>query len=181
MITDPIDLLKYKDDAIVSIQLQNGKITKTTVGKLKDLIKTKLIFTQNNTLFFKPSVKKGLLNQWSEHYYNQRKLMKREMAAAHKAGDHDKEELYNNIQHAIKIFLNSLYGVTGTRFSPIGNPDIAQTITRQGKFCNISANKFITAVFKKKFGIGDDYTVMAGGDTDSVGFSTKLSIRKTNE
>ena len=166
-VKDPIDLSKFKDDDKVSIALTLGKISNITVGKLKELVKTKLIFTQNNTLFFKPSVKKGLLNQWSEHYYNQRKLMKREMAAAHKAGDHDKEELYNNIQHAIKIFLNSLYGVTGTRFSPIGNPDIAQTITRQGKFCNISANKFITAVFKKKFGIGDDYNVLASGDTDS--------------
>ena len=100
------------------------------------------------------------------------------MSTAHKNGDKDKEELYDNIQHSIKILLNSVYGITGTRFSPIGNPDIAQTITRQGKFCNISANKFINAKFAKMFDIDDKYTLTCGGDTDSVGFSTKLLIKR---
>jgi DNA polymerase elongation subunit (family B) len=175
-IFEPLMLKDVLDDTSLEIQNASGKIISITGKKLKDLVKTKVIFTTNNTMFLKPSIKKGLLNQWSEYYFNRRKEIKKLMAKAHKAKDKIKEELYNNIQHAIKIFLNTLYGVTGTRFSPIGNPDIAQTITRQGKFCNINANKHIGRRFKDKFNIGEKYKLTAGGDTDSVTYDTKVDV-----
>ena len=175
-INDPIAWKELADDSALDMVNAAGKIISLTGKKLKELIKTKVLVTTNNTMFLKPSIKKGLLNQWSEYYFNRRKEIKKLMAKAHKAKDKIKEELYNNIQHAIKIFLNTLYGVTGTRFSPIGNPDIAQTITRQGKFCNINANKHIGVRFKEKYGIGDKYKLTAGGDTDSVVGETLVEI-----
>ena len=143
---------------------------------MKELVKTKVNFTTNNTMFLKPSIKKGLLNQWSEYYFNRRKQIKKKMVKAHKDGDAEKEELYNTMQMSYKLALNSLYGITGTRFSPIGNPDIAQTITRQGKFCNLSANAYVGEEFKRIFCVSDLYRITCGGDTDSCQKSTLIDV-----
>ena len=84
----------------------------------------------------------------------------------------------DSLQHAIKIMLNSVYGALGTPHSPIGNPDLSQTITRAGKFANISSSQYIRDCFKKMFGIDDNYVVASGGDTDTVAAETKIWIKK---
>jgi DNA polymerase elongation subunit (family B) len=83
-------------------------------------------------------------------------------------------------QHSLKIMLNSVYGMFGTNHSPIYSAHIAQSITRTGKFCNISASEFIRERFKELFNIGPDYVSVASGDTDSVVGETKLYIRYTD-
>lgn len=40
----------------------------------------------------------------------------------------------------MKNMLNSVYGQMGNEFSPIANLDVAQSVTRLGKFCNISSS-----------------------------------------
>ena len=73
--------------------------------------------------------------------------------------------------------LDRIYGALGTVHSPIGNNEIAQTITRHGKFCNISASKYINNCFKKLFGINDDYVTICSGDTGSIFRGTVLWIK----
>ena len=165
------------DDSLFTIETAFKKTTTITAKKLRELVKTKLIFTRNNTMFLKPSIKKGLLNSWCEYNFNKRKEIKKKMAKAHKEGDKVKEEQFNTMQASKKCCLNSLYGTLGTPFSPICNPDLAQTVTRQGKFCNISANKFVSEDFKKMFDIDETYKVTAGGDTDSVVYDTMIDIQ----
>ena len=46
-------------------------------------------------------------------------------------------ENFDAVQMAFKICINSIYGATGTGFSPIADPNIAQTITRMGRMCNM--------------------------------------------
>ena len=173
---DPIDLASLEDDADLEIKTPSNQFNNISGQKLKELVKTKVIFTTNNTMFLKPSIKKGLLNCWSEDNFNKRKIFKKKKFEAHKAHDAVMEQRYNNIQISIKNFLNTVYGVTGTRFSPIGNSDIAQTITRQGKLCNTSANKQIGELFKQKYGVKDKYKLTAGGDTDSVVYDTMVDV-----
>ena len=111
------------------------------------------------------------------------------------------KELIENLdarQQAIKIMINSIYGIIGTPHSPIYNIHMAQTITRTGKFCNISAAKHVAEVFNSKFGtkfalnppsnlIGllgtkeSDKMYLISGDTDTTFFDTKIRIRRCRQ
>jgi DNA polymerase elongation subunit (family B) len=156
------------------------------------LIETKCIYTRNNTLFLKHSVKQGVISAWCKHFYGLRKSTKKKMQAlemeiykgnvpADKLEDaHLEVSNLDANQHSLKIMLNSVYGMFGTNHSPIYSAHIAQSITRTGKFCNISASEFIRERFKELFNIGPDYVSVASGDTDSVVGETKLYIRYTD-
>ena len=181
MSTDPISLDDYPDDATFYLRpANNGKRTVLTKAQLVKLCKTKCIFTKNNTLFLKHSVKQGIVSAWCKHFYAlrkdfqkqwkelNRKLYNNEIKgkAEKKQALIDIENLYG-MQLALKIMLNSVYGIMGTAYSPIGNPDLAQTITRNGKFCNISASKYVKKIFMERYGVAKDYVSTISGDTDS--------------
>ena len=151
-----------------------------SLDDLKKLVAEKCVFTRNNCLFLKHSVKQGVVSAWCKHFFAMRKSIKKEMQRKDLAL-YNKEitdpvevakakvdvENLNNIQQAIKIMLNSVYGICGTAFSPIGNVDLAQSITRHGKFLNISASEFAREWMKSKFHIDDSYVSTVSGDTDS--------------
>jgi DNA polymerase elongation subunit (family B) len=146
---------------------------------LLDLLKTKCIFSRNNTLFLKHSVKQGVVSGWCKHFYNLRKTTKKKMQALDLAiykGEIPKEKIaetkveIQNLdakQMAYKLAINSIYGILGTNHSPLYIVELAQSITRHGKFCNISASKFIAKTFKEKYGVDDNYISAISGDTDS--------------
>lgn len=159
------------------------------IEDIRKLVETKCIYTRNNTLFLKHSVKQGVISAWCKHFYMLRKSTKKKMQALDLDiynGKVPKEKLaqakleVENLdadQHSLKIMLNSVYGMFGTNHSPIYSAAIAQSITRTGKFCNISASKFIKTRFKELFGIDESYIICCGGDTDSCVSSTNLHIR----
>lgn len=156
---------------------------------LLKLLETKCIYTRNNTLFLKHSVKQGVISAWCKHFYALRKATKKKGQAldleiykgnipADKLAQAKLEvENLDADQHSLKIMLNSVYGMFGTNHSPIYNAAIAQSITRTGKFCNISASKFIRKRFEELFGITQDYVGTVSGDTDSFTSLTQLHIR----
>lgn len=177
----PIDIDKIECEKFY-LHPADSKDTKVKMidkSQLLKLCETKCIFTRNNTLFLKHSIKQGVVSAWCKHFYNLRKstkksMQKLEMALYNKeVAEADiqktKNEVQNldNIQHAIKIMINSIYGMFGTSHSPIGNVDIAQTITRGGKFCNTEAAKYIKQWMMEKFKVGEDYITPVSGDTDS--------------
>lgn len=77
------------------------------------------------------------------------------------------EENYHSLQMALKIMINSVYGACGTAFSPIADPNIAQTITRMGRMANQSSAKFVHDEFVKRYNADPNYRGYASGDTDS--------------
>ena len=97
-------------------------------------------------------------------------------------------ENLDNAQQSFKIMLNSIYGIMGTSYSPIGNVDLAQSITRTGKYCNMSSAEYITKVLLKNFGgeeeykkfleNGDKTACVCGGDTDSLAASSFVLIKR---
>ena len=193
---EPIDLEGFSDNAIVRIHLRgetqqtNGKIVELTVGKLRKLLDEKFILSRNNTLFLKHEVKLGVIAQWCKYFYEYRKSVKKEMGKVSKqiyekkyADEDEKKRLedkvksLHDLQLSVKLQLNSVYGILGTPYSAIYNPDIAQSITRNGKFCNISASKFIAKRFKEMFGTTDEYPSTVYGDTDSCLNSTMLRVK----
>lgn len=186
---DPLDL---DNTEITTFYLKplSGQTKQLSKDELLELCKTKCIFTRNNTLFLKHSVKQGLVSAWSKHFYGLRKSTKKEMQALEmklynkEITDPDEikkakiqVENLNNMQMAVKIMLNSIYGILGCGHSPVENREIAQTITRTGKFANMSAATYIKEWFKEKFKVGDDYVTPVSGDTDSVIGSTKIFVK----
>lgn len=166
---------------------------KITLEQLRGMIETKCIWTPNNTLFLKHEVKEGVIAKWCEFFYSQRKANKKkelkifhnlhndEFVAALKPGEREeletKMENYHSLQMGFKIAINSIYGATGTSFSPIADPNISQTITRMGRFCNKSSAKYVHDEFVKRYGADSNYVTASSGDTDSSIYSTKLRIR----
>lgn len=176
-------VLNAGDPAIVKLELKtpDNKRRQIDLNTLKTLINEKCIWTANNTLFLKHEIKWGVIAKWCEVFYGLRKSTKKKMLKCfHTLHDPNielteeerkkleaDEENYNTAQLGIKSMINSIYGCMGTSFSPIANPDIAQSITRQGRFCNISTGDFIRSQFEKYFKIPKDYVIDISGDTDS--------------
>lgn len=185
---EPIDLTKDIRDFYLIRRPGNKKVESISRKDLLDAIEKRCIYTRNNTLFVKHSVKQGVVSAWCKHFYGLRKSTKKEMqrldlALYNKEIPEDKIEEtkiqvqnLDAIQHAVKIMLNSVYGILGTGHSPIGDPEIAQTITRQGRWCNQSAARFVDRTFKQIFKrtdpIADNKDLgigcVASGDTDSI-------------
>ena len=186
------EYIDLNDEDIKELWFYPANGSKRKLLKIEDvrkLVETKCIYTRNNTLFLKHSVKQGVISAWCKHFYNLRKSTKKKMQAL------DLEIYKGNIpedkiaqakldvenldadQHSLKIMLNSVYGMFGTNHSPIYSAAIAQSITRTGKFCNISASEFIKKRFKELFGIDDSYTIVCSGDTDSVISSTNIYVK----
>lgn len=189
----PIELMG-KDKDVQQFKFKSaktGRIEDITRDQLMRLLEKKCIFTQNNTLFLKHEIKWGVVASWCKHFYNLRKTTKKkmqglEMAIYHK-GITDPEQLaatkveienLNSRQAGYKTMINSVYGITGTSFSPLFNPEIAQSITRQGRYCNISASKYVKKRFTELFGIAPDYIQTISGDTDSSDFASKIIVRR---
>lgn len=176
-------ILNAGDPDIVKLQLvkANGKIMDLTNDQLKELIEKRYIWTTNNTLFLRHEVKQGIIAKWCEVFYGLRKsTQKKELECFHKLHNEldkfNKEEIatletneqnFHTKQIGIKSMINSIYGICGTKYSPIANPDMAQTVTRQGRFCNQTTAEFILKRFIEKYGADKDYMVAIGGDTDS--------------
>ena len=175
--------IDLNDESITELWIypaNGGKRKQVTRQDVLKLVNEKCIYTRNNTLFLKHSVKQGVISAWCKHFYNLRKATKKKGQALDLEiykGNIPKDQLakakldVENLdadQHSLKIMLNSVYGMFGTNHSPIYSAAIAQSITRTGKFCNISASKFIKQRFKEMFGINDEYVATVSGDTDSV-------------
>ena len=183
----------------------NGQQKTLTRKELDELLEKKCIFTRNNTLLLKHEIKKGVITEWCAHFFNLRKATKDEMAkyknivnSGKVSGDElvKMKEIIGNLdsrQQAIKIMINSIYGMIGTAFSPIYNIHLAQTITRTGKFCNISAAEYVAEVFNEKFGdkfamppppnlldiVGRNKKMyICSGDTDTFFYLTKIRIKR---
>ena len=175
---------KIEEQKVVGFELKlpNRKRKEVTLDWIRNIINTKCIYTTNNTLFLKHEVKWGVIAKWCEYFYGLRKsTKKKELACFHKLNDENivltederaklaaDEEVYHTVQIGIKAMINSIYGCMGTSFSPIANPDIAQSVTRQGRFCNISTEKFIRKRFQEIYGAPDNYIMGISGDTDSI-------------
>lgn len=203
-------LLKYKNSyrnvedkdikVFYLLPANSTDVKKISREQLDNLLETKCIFSRNNTLHLKHSIKKGVVSSWCKHFYTLRKTTKTLMQKLdldlynNRILENDKPSVIERIgnlhdrQQAIKIMINSIYGCLSTPHSPIYNPYLSQAITRNGKFLNISTSEYITKMFFEKYGdknaiikgIGENgkkiLTYSCSGDTDSVVFSSKVRV-----
>ena len=175
----------YPDDYVFKliidrVDMQTPVEREIDAKTLKHLLDTKFIICPTNmTLFLKHEIKRGVIADWAEVFFNRRKATKKEMFkcddAAEKCADPvEKEQLLtrkenlHNLQYALKICLNSIYGALATTGCPFLHPiGLAQSVTRAGRFSNYNGRLFYQKWLKENYGVDDDYVVTASGDTDS--------------
>ena len=185
---EPIDLSTCDADVFYVLQA-NGQQKKLSRSDLYALL-TRCIFTRNNTLFLKHSVKWGVVPKWCEYYYGMRKSTKKKKEGIeldiYNKKIVDDVEVHNakiqigrldSRQMALKYAINSIYGCMGNSYFSLSSPYIAQSITRTGKFANQSTAKYIASELKRRYNVPEKYITTISGDTDSVIFSSRIWIK----
>ena len=184
------DSIAKADDIVgYSLLLPNGQQKKIELEQIRALVKTKCIYTANNTLFLKHEVKTGIIPLWCKFYYTNRKsTKKKQMSIFHQLHNDEivskmsKDDIfkaktnmenYESLQLAYKSMINSIYGCMGNGFSSIANPHLAQSVTRTGKFCNTSTQAYVRTLFERLFKIDKNYIPVCGMDTDSIFINLK--------
>ena len=93
---------------------------------------------------------------------------------------HDLEQLakmQDVFQHSYKIYLNSVYGFTGTQYSPVFSVDLAEAVTSTGRMTIQEMIRFTNKALVKidNGGTGiEEYCI--AGDTDSVIGSSIITV-----
>ena len=189
----------------ISPETKIGQITETVGGKellltdkrrvpindaqLIKALETKATLSKNNTLYLKSSIKVGIIPQFLRYFYSERIKNKRELKKLkHTLDELDKANnpgkaaiLKDDIARgetldiAFKAFLNSIYGMFGTEFSPIFDIDSAASITLTDQYIIKSVITYINDKFKNEYGV--DNTVL-GVDTDGLSFNVAPLLNK---
>jgi DNA polymerase elongation subunit (family B) len=157
--------------------------------QLNKALETKATMSKNNTLYLKSTTKIGIIPQFLRHFYSERiknkkelKKLKHELAELDKTTNPGKAAILKDdiargetLDIAFKAFLNSIYGMFGTEFSPIFDIDSAASITLTDQYIIKSVIIYINDKFKKEYGV--DNTVL-GVDTDGLSFNVAPLLNK---
>jgi DNA polymerase elongation subunit (family B) len=165
-----------QDDLITIEKLNENYTTSRTQVSVRKIVKmiedNKWIIAASGAIFStdKSSVVCEVLTDW----FNKRKHYKKLMKEAYEAGDKEKGEYYNRLQHAYKIKLNDVYGcyaINGWRYTD-GHKIISSAITLTGQRVTQESVGFVNRLMNKTLGTTDkDYIVTS--DTDSLFIQVK--------
>lgn len=160
----------------VSIKDINNNVYKLTKEKFGALVKDKeLAISKAGVLFTQK--KKGLIPEVVDHYYNKRVEVKRQLTKVKKkllSDPSNREiELESNRldikQLTIKIFINSVYGALGNKVFPLGDDDLAESITLTGQAVIKESAEIVKRFIQEKIN-KDPGEVNKYSDTDSCYF-----------
>lgn len=123
-----------------------------------------LTISSNGVLY--NTVKKGIIPEILEVWFQKRVEYKNLMKKYSKEGDSVKEAYYDQLQHIQKIFLNSMYGYLGLKVGRFYDIDNASAVTLTGQDVIKSSEKFVNLYYKKANAGDKDYVTYI--DTDSI-------------
>lgn len=164
-----------KDDT-VSIKDLNENVYKISKSKFSQLVKDKRLSISRAGVLFSQK-KKGLIPEVVDHYYNKRVEVKKELTKLKKKlslspGNRDLEMEINRLdvkQLTIKIFINSVYGALGNKVFPLGDDDLAESITLTGQAVIKESAEIVKRFIQERIG-SDPGEVNKYSDTDSCYF-----------
>lgn len=144
------------------------------------LIREKITISRARVLFSQK--KKGILPELMDSFYKKRVKIRKQLKKMKMEEDKEfsveeinkakiKMDNLDTKQQAIKIFLNSAYGATANKFCPIGDMDIAESITLTGQAVIKQSREIFKNFIKQETNIIDDKELEKGliaGDTDSL-------------
>jgi len=187
-------LVGVEDDKY-SIQLTNGKTKTVSKAIYEKFIKDhEIAITKANVLFTQKE--KGIVPEIVDYYFAKRNEFKKEYInrkkylASLKPTDPEYKTVSAEVQRlgtkqlTVKIFINSIYGYFGNKQAPIGDDDIASSITLTGQGVIKQSNSIITNFISKKANIPIEVlekdTPVIYNDTDSSYISIRHLIDKLN-
>lgn len=112
------------------------------------------------------NIKRGIIPEILETWFQQRVEYKNLMKKYVNEGDKEKASYYDRRQHIQKIFLNSLYGVLGLPVFRFYDVDNAAAVTITGQDVIKSTAKVVNKQYEKLLGNEGDYVTYI--DTDSI-------------
>jgi hypothetical protein len=108
---------------------------------------------------------------------NKEELIKKiEKLKAEKEHHEALAKIQDVFQHSFKIYLNSVYGFTGTQFSPVFSQDIAEAVTLTGQATTKEMVRYTNAALNKLGGTDNSVSHVVAGDTDSVSENSKIFV-----
>lgn len=185
-----------KDDTNVTIKHVNGRVFQLTHSAFKKFVKDEKIAISRAKILFTQK-QKGIVPEIVDRLYQQRVEIKKELQTCRmrlhkmKSDDRDCKKIKRRIdqldikQFTIKILINTVYGYFGNKHAPVGDSDIARSITLTGQSVIKQSNTILREYIKSI--AGDDIKdPIVYNDTDSSYISIKsitdaLNIPFTND
>jgi DNA polymerase elongation subunit (family B) len=180
-------------DSIVTIKHVNGQVYELPSKKFLEFVqkedlsisKAKVLFTQKY---------KGIVPEIVDKLYQSRVEVKKDLTKYRKQLSKLKvtDDEYPGIkrladqadikQFTIKILINTFYGYFGNKHAPMGDSDIARSITLTGQAVIKQSNKILKDYIFKRANIEDNSTIepIIYNDTDSSYISIKSIIDNCN-
>jgi DNA polymerase elongation subunit (family B) len=184
-----------RTDKEVVFRHVNGKEYTLSHKKLADFINIEQLAVSRADVLFSQK-EKGIIPITVDYYYKKRVEIKKLLTKAKKAAINIKEtdsnykKIQNEIdnlnirQHTIKILINTIYGYFGNKHSPLGDDDLANSITLTGQAVIKQSNQILTDYIKNNTGLTDEYlkenSPIIYNDTDSSYISIKHLIEARN-
>jgi len=182
-----------KDEENVTIRHVNGTTyTLKHSNFLKFVEAEQIAISKAKILFSQKS--KGIIPDTVDFYYDKRVKLKKLLISAKKKLSHltkDTEEyqkqkhLVDNLniqQHTIKILINTIYGYFGNKHSPLGDDELAESITLTGQSVIKESNRLLTNYIKNFANLTDEDikndNPIIYNDTDSSYISLKHIVKK---
>lgn len=165
----------------ISIRNVDGVIVDMSITEFNTFVKKEKIAISRSKVLFSQK-KKGILPDIVDQFYKKRVKIRTDLKKLkikyEKIEKAEKDVLIIRInqldtkQQAIKIFLNSSYGALANKYCPIGDADVAESITLTGQAVIKESRELYKQYIKENSNITDDKELENGlifSDTDSLG------------
>lgn len=186
-------VIESQTEKEVIIKEVNGRTVTIPINKFSKLVQSeKLALSKARVLFSQKT--KGIIPEMVDQYYKLRvqvrkdhKKAKRMLSTLTKDDANyqktkDEMSVLNIKQHTIKIFINTVYGALGNKVFPLGDDDLARSITLTGQAVIKQGNKILADYIKDKTGISEEEleknTPIIYNDTDSSYISLEQLVDK---
>jgi len=185
-------IIEKQDKETVTIRDVSGRVVDLSIAKFAQLVKQeKLTLSKAKVLFSQKT--KGIIPEMVDHYYKLRVQIRKELSKVNRQIStlqkgtpeyktlKDQQSLLNIRQHTIKIFINSVYGALGNKVFPLGDDDLARSITLTGQAVIKQSNKILDNLIAEKLKVKnmkppEEYSCVIYNDTDSVHASLSLLV-----
>jgi len=177
-----------KSDKDITIKHVNGQTFTLTHEKFTAFVKQEEIAISRAKILFTQK-EKGIIPDTIDYYYKKRVEVKKQLTKAKKkliTLEEDTQEYkdlqvevdrLNIRQHTIKILMNTVYGYFGNKHSPLGDDELAESITLTGQAVIKESNRILTDYIKANTGLSDEFLAenspIVYNDTDSSYISIK--------
>ena len=179
-----------KDTGNVLFRDVNGTSYTLSKEKFAQLVKREELSISRSKVLFSQK-KKGIIPEIVDRYYQQRveikhvlKKLKKQLSSLTKGTEEYKNcqlevNRLNIKQHTIKIFINTIYGYFGNKHAPIGDDDLASSITLTGQAVIKQCNELVRKFIREYLGVTElTSEPIIYNDTDSVYVTLKDIVYK---